>query len=212
LTPSEEAAVIVAGIAALAGWLTFAATLSWFMEHRGYDRTAWLVTALLFGPVALMLAVNELFESDPRQPHTVVREQPGSGALHLLVVLAGEELATARVATEAFGDRLHRLVLARVLPYDGPADVESDVVHQLRGAAGALGRPAGAVLLFGAPARAIADFAMDDGFTVVVSDREVRGLTDRLPQGVLLLSGLAAFPRSHSRVAGSRPGAVDRAA
>lgn len=210
---AEEVVVTVALIAALIGWLAFSVVLSSFMAHRGYDRTAWLVVALLFGPVALVLVVNELFEANPRRANTIERGQPGGGEVDLLVVLAGDELGAARLATEALGHRLRRLVLARVLPYDGPTDLETDAADRLRRDARGLARPsAGLALLFGVPARAIADFAVEGGFTVVVTDRDLRGLAARLSHRVVLLSGLEAVTRFSSREAASRLAVVGQTA
>jgi hypothetical protein len=210
---AKEIVVTVALIAALAGWLGFSAVLSWFMAHRGYDRTAWLVVSLLLGPVALVLVVNELLGANPRRPATIKRAQPGSGEVDLLVILAGDERGAARLAMDAFGHRLHRLVLARVLPYDGPTDLEAAAVHRLRRDGMALARPsAGLALLFGAPARAIADFAVEDGFTVVVTERDARGLAARLGPSVVLLSGREAVTRFSSRDAASGRAVAGQAA
>jgi hypothetical protein len=178
------------------------------MAHRGYDRIAWLVASLVFGPVALVLVVNELLGPNPRRANSIKQARLRNGGVDLLVILTGDELGAARSAMDVFGNRLHRLVLARVLPYDGPTDLETDVVHRLRRDAMALAQPsAGLALLFGAPARAIADFAVEGGFTVVVTSGDVRGLAARLRQTILLLSGREAVMRFHSRDA-ARPRAV----
>ena len=156
----EEVVVTAAVIAALIGWLAFATVVSSVMAHRGYDRTAWFVIAMLFGPVALVIVVNELLGVDPRPANTIERGQPGGGTIDMLVVLVGDDLGAARLAVEAIDGRLHRLVLARVLPIDGPEDSEAAAVHRLRREAAAVARPSpGLALLFGVPARAIADFA-----------------------------------------------------
>jgi hypothetical protein len=210
---AKEIVVTVALVVALAGWLAFSAVLSWFMAHRGYDRSAWLVVSLLLGPVALVLVVDELLEANPRRPDTIKRAQPGSGEVDMLVIPAGDELGAARLAMDAFGHRLRRLVVARVLPYDGPTDFEAAAVHRLRRDARALARPsAGLAVLFGPPARAIADFAVEEGFTVVVTERDTRGLAARLGPKIVLLSGCEAVTRFNSRDTASRRAVAGQAA
>jgi hypothetical protein len=131
----------------------------------------------------------------------------------MLVILAEDGLGAARLAMDAFGHRLHRVVVARVLPYDGPTDLEAAAVHRLRRDAMALARPsAGLTLLFGAPARAIADFAVEGGFTVVVTERVTRGLAARLGPTVVLLSGRAAVARLDTREPASRRAVAGQAA
>jgi hypothetical protein len=213
LASAKEIVVIVALIVALAGWLGFSAVLSGVMAQRGYDRTPWLVVSLLLGPVALVLVVNELLEANPRRPETIKRAQPGSGEVDMLIILAGDEVGAARLAMDAFGHRLHRVVVARVLPYDGPTDLEAAAVHRLRRDAMTLARPStGLAVLFGPPASAIADFAVEYGFTVVVTERDTRGLAARLGPRVVLLSGPEAVTRFKSRDAASRGSIAGKAA
>jgi hypothetical protein len=152
-------------------WLLLAAVLSSFMARRGYDHFAWLTVCVLFGPVATVFAVFELVWAIPRRPEVVDRGQPGGGDVDVLVIDAGSNLGVARWILGALDGRVHRLALARVLPFDGPRDMERTAAEQLRATARSLDyRHPELLLLFGAPSDAVARHIGDSCYDVVVAD------------------------------------------
>jgi hypothetical protein len=187
-------------------WLTIGVGLSAFMARRGYDRTSWLVIGLLFGPVTLIFATVELASALPRPPLTVEGGRPGAGSVDVLTVFVDRDTALVSDVLNTIGDDTHRLVLAEVLPFDGAKAVETAASASLRDQASALARPwAELVLVFGAPATAIAAYAVQGRFGVVVTDRDVPGLRTSLRDtGIELRSGPMKAQASRAAERGTR--------
>jgi hypothetical protein len=150
--------------------LALAASLSALMASKGYDRVAWLVVCLLFGPVAGVFAVIELAWAVPRRAEVIERGRTGRGDLDVLVVDAGSDAEAKRRVLDSFGDRLRRLTLVRVVPFDGARDVERMAIDGLRVDAASLGHPhAELALLFGVPTEAVARQAREGDYDAVVA-------------------------------------------
>ena len=180
--------LVVAGGAV--GWLGAGIAVSSAMARRGFDRTAWLVVGVLFGPIAVCFAVVELVGGLPRPPEVVEGGRAGAGVLDVVVVRSTAAVDDVSRALADLDVDLRRLVLARVVPFDGPKDVERQAAASLRADRVALGRSnAELLLLFGPPAGAIADYAVASDISVVVVDRDVPGLYDRLKKASVAVLG-----------------------
>lgn len=160
----------ILAIVAVAAWVTLAFVLAGLMVRRGYDHTSWLIVSLLFGPLAALLVVAERAWAFPRRPRVVETGRPGRGDLDALVVADAVDLDVARAEITQLDKRIHRLVVARVLPIDGPREVERLTGEQLRADAEALGHPdAELVLLFGVPSDAVARHVAEGHFDLALA-------------------------------------------
>lgn len=187
--------VVLVVAAAVAMWLGLAAGLAAFMARRRYDHTAWLVVCLLFGPVGVVFVVMELSCAIPREATVIDRGHVGRGDLDVLIV-AGSNLDAARATLARFDDRLRRVAVNRVVPLDGPREVERLAAEQLRADARTLRRPdAELLLLFGVPSDAVARYVSDSHFDIVVGDDVDGGRCRSSDQAGRRLVGGPARPR-----------------
>lgn len=164
---SGLAVAIVVGV-----WLTIGLTLSLVLGRRGHDGFAWLVVGTLLGPLAVPLAFDAAQHEEPTTP--IVSTAPGippERGVDLLVGADGSDEAHAALeeAVALFGERLGRVELVRVVPFDGGAAIE-------REASDAIGAEAlryadlrpGTQVLRGHPAEVLAARALTGGFDVLV--------------------------------------------
>jgi nucleotide-binding universal stress UspA family protein len=162
-------------IAFLAVWGASAIGLGIVMQRRGYSGWGWGVIAGVLGPIGILLA---LLARNPMPPDRW--SQSGLAAKGPVDALIGtdgspDSIAAATQAIDLLGDRLGRVTLATVAPFDANHDYESRAEDALATARDALaGRLAelavvpGAVVLHGRPAEALIDRARDDGYDVIV--------------------------------------------
>jgi nucleotide-binding universal stress UspA family protein len=177
-------------------WLLLGAVAAVIEGRRGFGRRGWFVSVVL-GPFALDLALRR-----PRpthnEPTVLTRGQRRSGAIDVLIGIDGSDasLAAARLALTLLGDRVGRTTVATVLDYETAGPSAHDVLHpgrwpeeraartELAAAVETLravaGIESGAVMLAGEPAAALATYAADQGFEVIVAGCRGRGLTKLL--------------------------------
>jgi nucleotide-binding universal stress UspA family protein len=153
-------------------WLGIGVGLAVVLGRRGHDRFTWFVLGAIFGPFALVLAVDAVRHDEPRAPRIVaaslVEHEPG--AVDLLVGYDGSPASKAAIdsAVGLFGVQLGRLTLATVIPFDGGAANERRARAELEHEADRLGWLAPELqVLRGRPATALAAAAVDGRFDVL---------------------------------------------
>jgi len=208
-------------VAVAVAWFVLGAAIGIWEARHGHWRHGWLVTGLL-GPLALPLALHARRVA---APEPVVLDEGGAarGSLDVLVGIDGSahSVEAAQAAVELLGSAVGRLTLATVLDVDTarppaervlhpqpyPEEVEARQVLDALAAAPPLARlEPGSVLLAGEPAEALARYASDEGYHLIVVGRRGRGWSKRLfgscasalardaAVPVLLVPGSAAAP------------------
>lgn len=157
---------------AVVTWLAIGVGLAIVLGRRGHDRTTWFVLGAVFGPFALVLAVDALRHDEPHQPQTVAASpvEHHAEAVDLLVGYDGSPESKAAIdsAIGLFGGQLGRLRLVTVIPFDGGDANERHARAALQHEAERLGWLAPELqILRGQPATSLAAAAVDGGFDVL---------------------------------------------
>ncbi|HVV36134.1 MAG TPA: universal stress protein [Acidimicrobiales bacterium] len=154
------------------GFALEAILIGFVMRRRGYDGYVWLLLGMFLGPIALFLAIAYVMRGSRQAVH-IVRGSAHAGAGNLDVVVGYDGSAEATEAVERvralLGDRLGRLAIAEVTPFDSPPPDENAAEAQLRDITNR--HPelhATAVVLHGQPAVALQDFAEKAGYELIV--------------------------------------------
>jgi nucleotide-binding universal stress UspA family protein len=168
----------------LAVWLTVGITLAVLMGRRGHSPFEWFLIGAILGPIALPLAWGRI-SSEPAVPNreTVdVVPGPGTGPVDVLVGIDGspESESALRTAVELLGPRIGRLTLVGVTGFDyGNPQVKADTeraLETLQGmATSASVAHLGITILSGKPSEALPEYALRDGYRLVVVGRRGRG-------------------------------------
>lgn len=173
-------------LVAIALWLLIGVIVAAVETRRGHWRKVWVLGPLL-GPFSVPLAIAARSAESTHFPRLLRAGSVGRGTRDLLVAIDGSDasIAAAQTAMRLLSDDLHTVTLATVLDFDAEDAPEgahwSDEVEArtaLTTVARAVHRKAGlepsTVLLFGPPAVALATYAGDAGYDLVVAGR--RGL------------------------------------
>jgi nucleotide-binding universal stress UspA family protein len=169
--------LLVAG----AVWVTVGIVTSVLMGRRGHDAFGWLVIGTVLGPLSIPIALRSIREERMAQGQQIEAGGRGGGVIDVLVGVDGsaEALDAARRAGELLADRIDRFVLAGVIGHEDPASGwsrEADAVAALRSMSDDLPeRDPGIVVLEGRPADALARYAAEEGFALIVVGRRGRG-------------------------------------
>jgi nucleotide-binding universal stress UspA family protein len=179
LTTATEVLLI-----ALAVWLTVAITLAVLMGRRGHSPFEWFLIGAILGPIALPVAWGRI-SSEPAAPNREIVDAvpgPGTGPVDVLVGIDGstESETALRTAVELLGPRIGRLTLAGVTEFDyGNPQVKADTrraLETLQGmAASASVAQLGIMILSGKPSEALPEYALRDGYQLLVVGRRGRG-------------------------------------
>lgn len=169
---------------ALAVWLTVGITLAVLMGRRGHSPFEWFLIGAILGPIALPLAWGRI-NSEPAAPNREIVDAapgPGTGPVDVLVGIDGstESETALRTAVELLGPRIGRLTLAGVTEFDyGNLQVKADTrraLETLQGmAASASVAHLGITILSGKPSEALPEYALRDGYQLLVVGRRGRG-------------------------------------
>lgn len=168
-------------LAAAAVWLAIGVTASILMGRRGHDAFGWLLIGSILGPLAIPLAIRTIREERTAAPRQIRMGGPGIGTVDVLAGLDGSDAARGALerAVQLFGDRIGRITLAAVIGHEGPGSgwsTEADATSTLRDEAeGFKEHDAGMIVLHGRPADALARYAAEQGFELVVVGRRGRG-------------------------------------
>jgi nucleotide-binding universal stress UspA family protein len=158
-----------------AGWLALGAVAVEVMRRRGHDTFSWAVLFVFLGPIALPLAVSaeRHHGSDPARPLP-------PGGLDLLVAHDGTPDAHAALdaALTLLGTHMTSVTLATVVDLEAPSTVRGrDTLREAQERLDALARevgtltaaPVATVILFGEPATALQQYAVDNDYELVVA-------------------------------------------
>jgi len=194
-------------------WLVTGAVVALTMRRRGHDFWVWLVLGTVLGPLSVPLAL-ERARFHPATFEEVGDLQPLSGRFDVLAGIDGsaESAAAVRSALALFGECVTSLTLATVLDYDTAgtytgAEHQADAEGWLSRAATEIGfEPVETTVLFGRADKALAEFARERGFELVVVGARGHGISEALFGSVTgrLVGGVAVpvlvGPRSEDRV------------
>ena len=169
---------------AAAVWLTVGITLAVLMGRRGHSPFEWFLIGGILGPIALPLAWDRI-STEPAAPNreTVdVVPGPGTGPVDVIVGIDGssESETALRTAVEILGPRIGRLTLVGVTGFGyGNPQVEADTkraLETMQGMAASAGvAHLGITILSGKPSEALPEYALRDGYQLLVVGRRGRG-------------------------------------
>lgn len=173
-------------IAIAVGWIAIGLLLSIVMGRRGHDSFGWLVTGVVLGPLAVILAIDARRRTEKLQPARLRGGPPPIPATGPVDVLVGfDGSAQSRAAVDAvpalLGERLGRLTVATVVPYGELREQERAATKALR----SLGQRGLAVeceleLLHGHPATALSQYAAEGGYELIAVGTRGAGITKAL--------------------------------
>jgi nucleotide-binding universal stress UspA family protein len=158
-------------------WVTIGVVASIFMGRRGHNPFAWLVLGAILGPLVIPLGAVAVRQERMLQRRQLASGTSAGGTVDVLVGIDGspEAQAALRAATRLFGRVIGRLALATVEDFDGagsrtPLHTERRAAQSLERAAASVEtqRPS-AVILTGRPADALARYAAEEGYELIVS-------------------------------------------
>ena len=175
------------------GWLAVGALVGVVDARHGGWKYSWVVDAL-FGPFAIPVVIQRRHQAPP-EPTVVASSRARRGPVDLLIGFDGSEssMSAASAALDLFGPMVRRVTLATVLDVDAARLHTADVLNplpwpeeeaaraQLEAAATSLrqrsGVGPGSVLLAGEPADALEQYAIAEGYEVIVIGCRGKGLT-----------------------------------
>jgi nucleotide-binding universal stress UspA family protein len=161
-------------VAIVVAWFALGAVAVVVMWRRGHDAFSWAVVFFFLGPLALPVAF-----SAQRHPPPQTAGHAHPGAFDVLVAHDGSQAAgdALAAALERFAPSITSLTLAAVVDVEAATtvrgrDTERDTYARLDGIAASLGGlPDGSVetvVLHGDPAVALAEFAEQHGYELLV--------------------------------------------
>lgn len=168
-------------------WVAIGIVVAFFMYRLGHDFWAWLMVAVILGPLSVPLAIERgRYHSQRRDEADQVPATPPSG-FDLLVAVDGSDdsVRALHSALGLFGDDVTGIVLATVLDFDAesaPAAEPERAAAQdmLETVAGQIEGPVSTEVLYGPPATALADYARRQGCELLVVGARGRGATKAL--------------------------------
>jgi nucleotide-binding universal stress UspA family protein len=168
----------------LAVALTISITLAVLMGRRGHSAFEWFLIGAILGPIALPLAWGRIGSEPAARNREIVDAAAGrgTGPVDVLVGIDGsaESERALRTAVEILGPRIGRLTLAGVTDFDyGSWQAQADTKRALKRlramAASASVSGPGITILSGRPADALSEYALRDGYQLLVVGRRGRG-------------------------------------
>ena len=171
-------------LAVLLVWLLTGLVLAFVLGRRGHDPFAWLILGMLLGPLAIFLALYSV-EHDERDVVEVVAPPLGhpQGQIDVLVGFDGSagSRAAMSLADHLFGDRVDRLTLVNVVPFDtghiDDREARSKLLDEVQ-----VPRGVGLEVVHGRPATAMQQLALRDRYDILVigtsADDRVHALGD----------------------------------
>lgn len=170
MTDSMTFVIVIAGV-----WLAIGLGLSLVMGRRGHLAFSWLIIGTVLGPLGLVLALDSSRHDEELKPREVAHDipPPRAGSVDVLAGYDGspESLAAVDAAARLLGDRLGRLTVATVVPYDGSTTPERLADVALQSFAGN-GRTTTQLVtdlkvLHGRPAEALRNGAVDGNYQLI---------------------------------------------
>jgi nucleotide-binding universal stress UspA family protein len=169
------AVLVIAGV-----WLAIGVVLSVVMGRRGHFGPGWGILGAMLGPFAIVAAVASVRLEREEVPATIAVPESCGGPVDVLVGIDGSpesEIALEKVVT-MLGPQLGRLTLATAIPFDDVPPHTTEVFAELDRHARLSGVPtAGEEVLHGQPARALAEFASENGYGLLAIGTRGQGLS-----------------------------------
>lgn len=173
--------IIVVGVV----WLAIGVVLSVAMGRRGHSSFSWLVLGTLLGPLAVVLAIDSGAHAEGLSPTPV--SVSAAERFGVDVVAGYDGSAESRAAIEAaaalLGDRLGRLAVVTVVPFDGGTESERLAKAGLQrfGGANPVAAPVTRLeVLHGRPADAIRQWASEEGYDLIAVGARGSGVAKRV--------------------------------
>ena len=153
-----------------ASWLSIGLTLSLTMGRRGHDAFSWLILGTLFGPLGAIFAFEARGQEGRRTELVAPHGPSGAGPVDVLAGIDGspESMAALRAGFEVLGSRLGRLTLATVIPFDCGVARQQAAREELERAGSSIAGEPQLEVLYGRPAQALLDRAIEGGYDLVV--------------------------------------------
>jgi nucleotide-binding universal stress UspA family protein len=165
---------------ALALWVSVGPILALVMGRLGYSPAGWGLVGMMLGPLAVPAAAGALWHRSAGTADVVAIGDPGSGTLAVLAGIDGSEFSRAALerAVGLLGDRIGRLTVAAVVPFD---TVATDAQAWLDAAGASLrGTHPEVVLAHGDPAAVLVRLAHEGRYDLLVVGSRGRGLSPLL--------------------------------
>lgn len=210
---STELIVVVIAV----GWPLLGVVLALVMGRRGNEPSSWFILGAILGPLAVVFALDSWrHREDMGEPRVVRRTVRASGSVDVVLGADGspESLAASRGVVSLLGERLGRLTLVSVLPYDATPQTIGFAESALKQQLAALGDGrVGIEFLRGEPAGALRAFADQRGYGLIAVGTRGHGrskallgsIANRLAEGsgvpVLMFSRDDAARPTHSSLA-----------
>lgn len=170
-----------------ASWLAIGFTLSLVMGRRGHGSFGWLILGTVLGPLALVLAIDAIRHDEVLKP-VLVRQGTAGAPAGMIDVIAGydgspESKAAIEASIRLLGDRLGRLTVASVVPFDNIQEPERRARDDLRriAEAGGIGdRITAFTVLHGRPSEALRQWAAEEGYDLIAVGARGSGMSKRV--------------------------------
>ncbi len=201
-------------------WVAIGLLVAYVLRRRGHDLVSWAVLGVAFGPFTIPLAVHHTREHRIRRRRVLSPGSTGPGTIDLLVGYDGSPEAREVLdeLVPQWGPSLRRLTIAMVANHEAdrcaPDDPTFAACRRILDEARAATREHAptAVLLFGNPADALADYARDRGYDLIAVGRRgrhrARHLLGSTASGLMTRSTVpVVFPGHPS--AGHQPADLD---
>ncbi len=180
---------------AILGWILIATAVLVYMTRRGHDPAKWVVIAFVSGPLSPFFALWARHLAGATESTTLQWGSPGPGPLSVLIGIDGSGPSHRALigALEVLGDRIGRLTLVEVIPFDSAAsaapsrariEAELTLKTAARIALETTGLQARTVVLAGAPAQALIDYAVRSDDELIVIGTHGKGDADWLEGSV----------------------------
>lgn len=153
----------------LAGWLGSGAVVALVLGRRGFDAVSWMLIGTVLGPLSALIAWN-CVRRDERLGVEVVSAAPTKDGVDVLAGFDGSPESHAAIVSVAalFGDRLGRLTIAAVVPFDEGRESDAAARAMLEREAQQLSAlTPGLELVHGHPATALQAAAREGGFDLL---------------------------------------------
>ena len=155
---------------AFGGWVICGTAIALVLGRRGHDGAGWFALGALLGPLALVFAVEAWSDEAPRRLSLRPAANADPAAVDLVVGYdgsAGSEAAGA-AAISLLGERLGRVTLTMVIPFDDRLAAEREAKAKLLDVAERFAPlDPGLEIIRGHPASALASYAIDEGYDLL---------------------------------------------
>jgi nucleotide-binding universal stress UspA family protein len=167
-------------------WALIGVVAAVVMGRRGHAVYPWVALGVVLGPLVIPLTISAVRREQSASEPTIVRADLRSPQLAVLAGVDGSEDATGALITAIalFGNRIGRLTIATVLDFaleqtSAGRDTQARAVEMLathaRVGAESLEREVDTTMLYGRPADALVQHALDGNYDLIVVSPRGKG-------------------------------------